>query len=66
MICFDLDEQFCGDQRKRRALPRSLQREQEAATHGMCRVEGDKHATRELNVSADNYKGLRGLFVSGK
>lgn len=38
----------------------------EAATHGMCRVEGDKHATRELNVSADNYKGLQGLFVSGK
>lgn len=32
----------------------------------MCRVEGDKHATRELNVSVDNYKGLKGLFVSGK
>lgn len=38
------------DQRKLYTLLKSLQWEQERAAHGMCRVEGDKHATHELNI----------------
>lgn len=38
----------------------------ERDAHGIGWVEGDKHATQELNVSVGNYMGLQGLFVGNE